>query len=97
LSAIKVCLFAVLVLLLAACDSDLKTVRGVVTDVQSRSLTEIASFSIQDSDGRLWSFETEGPIDFTPSHIREHALMGQRVTVYYQAEGERLLAQRITD
>ncbi|MCZ6789147.1 MAG: hypothetical protein O7D33_04290 [Chloroflexi bacterium] len=97
LSAVVVGLFAVLVFLLAACGNDLKTVHGVITDVQSRSLTEVATFSVQDSTGRPWSFETEGPINFTPSHIREHALMGQQVTVYYQAKGERLLAQRITD
>lgn len=97
LSAVVVGLFAVLVFLLAACGNDLKTVHGVITDVQARSLTEVATFSVQDSTGRSWSFETEGPINFTPSHIREHALMGQPVTVYYQAEGERLLAQRITD
>ena len=97
LSAVAVGLLAVLALLLAACGNDLKTVHGVVTDVQSRSLTEVATFSVQDSTGRLWSFETDGPINFTPSHIREHALMGQPVTVYYRAEGERLLAQRITD
>ena len=97
MSTVAVGLFAVLVLLLVACGNDLKTVHGVVIDVQPRSLTEVATFSVQDFTGRSWSFETAGPIDFTPAHIREHALTGQSVTVYYQAEGDRLLAQRITD
>ena len=88
---------AALVLLLAACGDDVQTVRGVITEVQPRSLTEVATFFVEDSTGRLWRFEAEGPIDFTPSHLREHALTGQPVTVYYRAQGERLLVQRVTD
>ena len=88
---------AALVLLLAACGDDVQTVRGVVTDVQPRSLTEVAVFSVQDSTGKLWLFEAEGPIDLTPSHLREHALTGQPVTVYYRVQGDRLLAERVTD
>ena len=52
---------------------------------------------VRDDAGRLWTFETAGPIDFTPSHLREHMLRGERVTVHYEDKGERLLAVRITD
>lgn len=88
---------AALVLLLAACGDDVESVRGVITEVQPRSLTEVAALFVEDSTGKPWRFETEGPIDFTPSHLREHALTGQAITVYYRVQGDRLLAERVTD
>ena len=94
---------ATLLILLAACGNGEQTVQGQVTDLQSRSLTEIATLTVQDDAGRLWAFQAEGPINYTPSHLREHRLTGQPVTVYYRNEGngrdegERLLAVRITD
>ena len=89
--------FTVLLILLSACKDDPRVVRGVVIDVQSRSLTEVLLFSVQDFTGKSWIFETDGPIDFTPSHIRYHSLSGKPVTVYYQVDQGRLLVQRITD
>ena len=86
-----------LLMLLAACGNGEQSVQGIITDVQPRSLTEIATLTVRDDAGRPWTFETEGPIDFTPSHLREHMLRGEPVTVDYEDEGERLVAVRITD
>ena len=84
-------------ILLAACGDGQQSVRGLITEVQPRSLTEVATFTVQDDVGRTWTFETEGPIDFTPSHLREHMLTGQWITVYYREQDNRLLAERVTD
>ena len=89
--------FASLLLLLAGCGNGEQSVQGIITEVQPRSLTEIATLTVRDDAGRLWTFETEGPISFTPSHLREHMLTGQPVVVDYEDKGKRLLAVRITD
>lgn len=97
LSTSVVGLFAILLILFSACKDDQRAVRGVVIDIQPRSLTEVSLFSVQDFTGKSWTFETDGPIDFMPSHIRDHSLSGKPVTVYYQVDQGRLLVQRITD
>ncbi len=88
---------ATLLLLLAACGNGEQSVQGIITDVQPRSLTELATLTVRDDAGQLWTFETDGPVGFTPSHLREHMLTGQPVVVDYEDKGERLLAVRITD
>ncbi len=91
------CALATLLLFAGACGDGVHTAHGLVTQVQARSLTEIATFTVGDEAGRSWTFETDGPIEFTPSHLREHMLTGQPVTVYYRDQGERLLAERVAD
>ena len=90
-------ILATLLLVLAACGNGEQSVRGQMIDVRAHSLTEVETLRLQDAEGRVWEFETEGPIGFTPSHLREHRLIGQPVTVYYREEGERLVAVRVTD
>ena len=90
-------LLASLLLFLTSCGNGEQSVQGLITEVQPRSLTEIATLTVRDDGGRLWTFETAGPIGFTPSHLREHMLTGQPVVVDYEGEGEQLLAVRITD
>ncbi|MBI4312852.1 MAG: hypothetical protein HY681_13885 [Chloroflexi bacterium] len=82
---------------LAACSGGEQTVRGHVQDVQARSLTEVETLTLEDSDGKVWRFQSEGNIGFTPSHIREHMLRGEEMTVYYTRQGDRLTAVRVTD
>ena len=88
---------ATLLLLLAGCGNGEQSVQGIITEVQPRSLTEVATLTVRDDAGRLWTFETAGALGFTPSHLREHMLTGQPVNVDYEDEGERLLAVRVTD
>lgn len=80
-----------------ACGEGEKTVRGIVLDVQARSLTEVESLTIQDREGRMWRFQAEGNLGFTPSHIREHMLQGQEMTVTYREEGDILVALKVMD
>mgnify|MGYP001303095297 CR=1 FL=1 len=82
-----------------ACGSEEnRTVRGLVTTVQPRSITEVATFAVEEANtGKLWVFQTEGSIGFTPSHIRDHMIQGQMVTVYYNEHNGVFTAVLATD
>jgi len=92
--------FVAVALLLAACggeEDSLETVHGKVTDVQTRSLTEIESFSLRDEDGETWLFAIEGPLEITPSHLRQHMLDGDAVSVQFERRGASLIAVSVSD
>ena len=74
-------------------------VRGMVQAVEPRSLLEIESLTVVDEEGAVWVFQggTRTPPGFTPSHLREHMLLGESVSVLYHAEGETLVIDDITD
>ena len=74
-----------------------RQVRGVIVLVTPRSLTEVETLRIRDGDGKVWTFTTQGPVDFTPSHLREHQLLGQAVLVTYVAKADTLVAVKIED
>ena len=89
-----------LLLALGACGGDAGAVRGHVVDVQSKSLLELTSVEIVDGDGKRWTFEARGfsdPADFTPSHLREHMVLGEPVTVRYHDEDGVLVIDDIAD
>ena len=73
-------------------------VRGLVVDVVGRNIVELEVLRVRDEEGRTWEFTSgEGFIGFTPSHLREHQLAGQPVTVSYIPQGDSLLAVNIYD
>ena len=87
-----------LTLLLASCNGeDYKSVRGHVVNVQARSLTEVKLLIIQDKHGTKWTFRTAGAIEFTPSHIKEHMLLGQELGVYYTGGNGHLMVVSVID
>jgi hypothetical protein len=73
------------------------TVHGKVTDVQTRTFTEIESFSLRDAAGETWLFATEGPLELTPSHLRQHMLSGEEVRVQFERRAGGLIAVSISD
>ncbi len=77
----------------------LEEVRGMVLEVESESLISLAALEVQDAAGKVWRFEGRGKVvpGFTPSHLNEHKLLGQAVTVTYYREGEELVLHNITD
>ena len=88
------------VLIFAFCDTGEdppETVHGRITDVQIRSVTEVDSFSMADAAGETWSFTAEGPLEFTPSHLREHMLTGEDVSVRFRRAGDVLIAVSVED
>ena len=108
---IATALLLLLLLLLLACgggdasgtilpqDSGATTgqVEGLVVEVVGRNIVELETLRIRTSDKQVWTFTSEGPLAFSPSHLREHQLFGQRVAVSYIRRDESLVAVEITD
>lgn len=91
-------LLAASMVLAAACESSgTSEVRGQVVEVVPRSFSELESLTIRDEEGRLYTFETEGFVGFTPSHVREHQFLGQSLLVIYETREGVLVALRLED
>lgn len=89
---------ALLLLAVAACGGgETMQVRGQVIEVIARDFAEVESLRIRDADGREYRFVTEGFVGFTPSHIREHQLLGQSLLVTYERRGDKLVAVALAD
>jgi len=89
---------AVLLLTVAACgDGGEKQVSGFVLRAVERSITEIESLRLQDDDGLVWEFTTQGPVGTSASHLRQHRLAGERIIVTYREVDGLLIASDITD
>jgi hypothetical protein len=97
-----------LVFTLTACDSDedggadgpgTMSVHGHVQEVEARSLLEIGSLTVRDGNGRDWVIDGGGTATsgFSPSHVREHMVLGQPVTVFFHRDGDVLVLDDITD
>ena len=85
-------------MLLAACGGDTERVLGRLTDVQSSGLLVLDSIEIIDDDGRHWVLE--GPGDFghlTPSHLRQHMVLGERLEVTFHRVGHRSGGRLVID
>lgn len=91
---------------LIACDADsssraveVESVRGLILEVNAKSLLELESLSLEDEDGTIWLFEGGGRTfpDFTPSHIREHMVTGQRISVTFERDGDVLTVVDVAD
>ncbi len=72
-------------------------VEGLVVEVAGRNIVELETLGIRAEDGTVWTFTAEGPLEFSPSHLREHQLFGEAVTVSYVRRGELLVAVEIGD
>ena len=82
----------------AACGGDSQgVVRGVIIDVQSTSLTTLESLTLRDDSGKVWTFSAQGPLGFTPSHLREHQTFAHPVTVRYKQTDDGLAAISVSD
>jgi hypothetical protein len=82
-----------------ACDPEPTThvIRGLVVNVQVASLTKIGSFDLRGEDGQTVSFVVEGNPGITPSHLREHMVLAEPVTVTYHRSNDLLVATQIDD
>ncbi len=72
-------------------------VRGLLTDVQSASLTMLREVELRAEDGRTLRFAIEGDTGITPSHAREHMVNAEPVTITYRSECGQMVALRIED
>ncbi len=78
---------------------DFSTVIGLITKVESLSLTELAALEIRDDAGKVWVFDGGGKrfSRFTPSHLNEHQVLGLKVKIHYFEEEGVLVIEGITD
>ena len=85
--------------LTVACGSDDgdRSVVGQVTNVVSSSVTALTELELIDAEGVSWQFEARGFVGQTPSHIQEHAAMGQSIRGEYFEEDGKLIISAITD
>ena len=74
-------------------------VGGLIQDVQAKSLLELQSLTLRDDNGETLRFEANGKIltGFPPSHLREHMVLGLRVTVVFHREGNALILDDVID
>ncbi len=80
-----------------ACGGETQQVRGQVIEVAARDFAELEILRIRDANGREYRFVTEGFVGFTPSHVREHQLLGQSLLVTYEKRGKELVAVALSD
>ena len=80
-----------------SCGERLSEVEGLITGVEARSAVEVERFTIEDEEGRVFTFTTEGFIGFTTSHFREHMMLAEPVRVRYKKDGDILIAAFIED
>ena len=96
--AVFMATLAAMLVLAAGCGTDgALQVRGQVVEVVPRNFSELALLKIRDEEGRLYTFETEGFVGFTPSHVREHQFLGQTLLVTYERQGDVLVAISLED
>ena len=72
-------------------------VRGQVIEVAARNFSELEHLRIRDAKGREYAFTTDGFVGFTPSHVREHQILGQSLLVSYEKRGDVLVAVWLED
>lgn len=78
-----------------------RTETGWVTEIDDRSLTEVAGFTLRTADGRVLEFRvgrlTLDATSFPAGHLREHRLLSTPVVVTYREEGGSRVAVRLQD
>ena len=73
------------------------TVRGLVVGLESKSLTNLYSITLMDQSNREWYFIARGYQGFSPSHLKQHMLLGDPVLVVFHEDGNDLIVDDIED
>ena len=95
--AVLVVIAAAVLPVVAGCDRT-ETVHGLIVDVQSDGVLELRSMELIDDGGARWKFEGSGTFGhFSPSHLRQHMLSGERVEVAFRREAGRLIIVGLYD
>jgi hypothetical protein len=83
--------------------ADTHSVRGVLVDVESKSIQQVDEFTLRTDDGQELSFVPAPNFNqgiehlMTPGHMRQHMALGEPVTVTYRDESGKLVALSATD
>jgi len=77
---------------------EIKQVSGYVVDVESLSLKQLKSFELIDQNDSKFIFIVQGDLGkFSPSHMREHMLLGESVIVIYRTENGINIVESVND
>ena len=84
-----------------ACDSgpDVRTARGYVVGVESKTLLELDFVRVRTEAGETIELSARGKRfpGFSPAHLREHMIQGLPVTVSYHPENGELVLDDVKD
>ena len=72
-------------------------VRGSITDVQPRDIAHAELIQLQTESGESLRLKVADSVLFPPSHLREHMLFAEPVTVTYEDGPNGPLATSVTD
>ncbi len=87
-------------MVVTACQPTLEQATGIVLNIDSPMLGRVDGFELLDADGDRLTFDTSElkfQSDFPASHLAEHQVLGERIEVTYQRDGERLLVTQLDD
>lgn len=70
---------------------------GLVVDAVARNATELELLVVRAFGGRVWEFETEGPIGIDAGHLLMHRDTEEGVEVVFLYRGDRLIALEVND
>jgi hypothetical protein len=74
-----------------------RQVRGLILNVQARSIAQAEAITLRADDGREVVLRVDPGVEMPPGHLREHMALGEPVLVTYQQTPDGLLATRIDD
>lgn len=88
-----------LVLTLISCTHQMESVRGLVVEVVAKSPIEVETLTLVDQQNTKLKFYSSGTTfsEFTLSHLREHMMLGDPITVRFERQNGFLLLKEIRD
>ena len=90
--------FAILIAL-AACQASAKwhTVHGVITDLQARDIAHADWIRLRTDQGAELQLKVADSVLFSASHLRQHMIFAEPVTVTYEDRADGPVATAIDD
>ena len=76
-----------------------QSVRGQIIELSAESLHTIEVLAVEDGNGRIWRFDRQDRPSpgFTPSHLREHMILGNPITITFHEHGGVLVIDVLKD
>ena len=83
----------------SATGSESTTVRGLIQEVEAKNLLELESLVIRTDSGEVFILEARGGDSryFSPTHLRQHMVLGAVVTITFHRQDGALIIDRIED
>lgn len=98
---ISIILFLILVTLSCGSENEIQGVNfvsGYVVNVESLSLKQLKSFELVDKNDHKIFFVVQGDLGkFSPSHMRQHMLLGESIIVKYSIEDGKNIVESVDD